>query len=524
MSTKRNATMTIETRNHPRFAPRLIGVVASLALLGSLGLSACKKVEETTPPDQTAATDVTAEPEAPARVFPDPPPPSEQRPVNFPELQKFELPNKLSIIIVENHEVPLIDVRLVIKAGEIHGELLAGMTASMLSEGTKKRSKAKIDEEIEQVGSSLRSSAGEHNVVVGTRVLTPNLKLALELVNDVVQNPKFDDAALAKQRDQYKVGIQGEKSDGGALAQRLISQLLFPPGHPYAQPFPTDAEIDAITTADLRKFHETWYRPNNAYLVLSGNVTKADVEKLVEKTLGTWKPAESFPDHPLEAFTSTDYQKMVPSGYVVHIVDRNQISADMVLANINGIARNHPEWEKMSALTKLFGGGMASQLFRDIREVRELTYNIGAYQAAQKAIGTFAIVTQTKKVDEMLNALFEHIDRLRSEDPTDVEFKTAVDNLALSFPLQIETASQIAGKVLTMQTYGLPENYYNNYIDEVRKIEIGDIKATAAKHVHPNPIIVIVGKASKIKQQLKDVPRLADATIVEYDTDLKPKK
>ncbi|HVH98048.1 MAG TPA: pitrilysin family protein [Enhygromyxa sp.] len=508
----------MKIRNH-----RLISITAGVVLLASLGLGACDKgTGDTTPPDQPTKTDPQPEQTA-KRVFPDPPPPSEQRPVNFPELQKFELPNKLTVYIVENHEVPLVDVQLVIKAGTIHDELIAGLTADMLGEGTKKRSKAKIDEEIEQIGSSLSSSAGEHNSAIATRVLKPNLKFALELVNDVAQNPKFDEAALAKLRDQQKVAIQGEKSDGGALANRLTSLVLFPKGHPYAQPFPTDAEIDAIKADDLRKFHETWYRPNNAYLILSGDVTKAEVEKLIEKTLGTWKPAESFPAHPLEAFTGDDYQKAVPKDFVVHLVDRNQISTDIVLANINSVARNHPDWEKMSALTKLFGGGMSSQLFRDIRETKELTYNIGAYQAPQKAVGVFAIVTQTKKTDEMLNALFGHIERLRTSDPTDVEFKTAVDNMALSFPLQIETASQIAGKVATQLTYNLPDDYYNKYIDEVRKIQIADMQATAAKYVHPIPVIVIVGKASKVRQQLKDVPQLADAKIIEYDTDLNPK-
>src|SRR5690606_6186247 len=102
-------------------------------------------------------------------------------------------------------------------------------------------------------------------------------------------------------------------------------------------------------------------------------------------------------------------------------------------------------------------------------------------------------------------------------------FKAAVDNLALSFPLQIETASQIAGKVSTMLTYGLPADYYNGYIDDVRAITLGDIKATAAKHIHTTPVIVIVGKAAKVKKQLKDVEVLKDAKIYEYDTDLNPK-
>lgn len=517
-------TIRHEVSSRPGYRAAWFSITAGFALLGSLALGACDRGKnDSTPPEQTVKVEPTTEPEEPARVYPDPPPPSEQRPVNFPELQKFELPNRLTVYIVENHEVPLVDVQLVIRTGTLHDELIAGMTAQMLGEGTKKRSKAQIDEAIEQVGSSLSSNAGEHNSWVSTRVLTPNLKLALELVNDLVQNPKFDEAALAKLRDQKKVAIQGEKSNGGALAQRLTSMVLYPKGHPYGRPFPTDAQIEAIKTEDLRKFHETWYRPNNAYLILSGDVTQADVQKLVEKTLGTWKPAESFPANPLEAFTSDDYQAAVPTDYVIHLVDRNQISADIVIANINSVARNHTDWEKMAALTKLFGGGMSSQLFRDIRETRELSYNIGAYQAAQKVIGVFAIVTQTKKTDEMLDALFGHIERLRTTDPTEVEFKAAVDNLALSFPLQIETASQIAGKVATMLTYSLPDDYYNRYIEEVRKIQIGDMKTIAAKYVHPIPVIVVVGKAAKVRQQIKGVEKLKNAKIIEYDTDLNPR-
>ncbi|PRQ08235.1 M16 family metallopeptidase [Enhygromyxa salina] len=501
---------------------RFISIAAGAGLLASLGLTACdKNTEDPTPPAETV--EVEAPPAEPARVYPEPPPPSEQRSVNFPALQKFELPNKLMVYIVENHEVPLVDVQLVVKAGTINDDLVGAMTASMLTEGTKKRSKAKIDESIEQLGSSLSAGAGEHNSFIQTRVLTPNLKFALELVNDVAQNPKFDKDALEKQKDQQKVAIKGEKSDGGALAQRLTQKLLFPPGHPYAPDFPTDAEIDAVTPEALRAFHDLYYRPGNAYLILSGDVTQADVQKLVESTLGRWKPFEGeVPPHPLEAFTGADYQKAVPTELAVHIVDRNQISSDIVIANVNSVARNSPEWEKMAAVTKLFGGGMSSRLFRDIREERKLTYNIGSFQAPQKAIGAFLLVTQTKETDEMLSALLGHIDQLRTTDPTEQEFKAAVDNMALSFPLQIETASQIAGKVGTMLTYNLPEDYYNNYIEEVRKIELGDIKDTAAKHIHTTPVIVIVGKAAKVKKQLKDVKELEGAKIYEYDTDLKP--
>lgn len=499
---------------------RFTGLTACLTLAGSLAIGACqKKEQETVVPDEQTAEKQDEETE-PARVYPDPPPPTEQRPVNFPELQKYELPNKLSVIIVENHEVPIVDVQLVVKAGTIHDELLAGLTASMLTEGTKKRSKAKIDETIEQIGSSLNAGAGEHNAYVSTRVLKPHLDVALDLVHDVTQNPKFDQEALDKLKEQQKTAIKSEKSDGGALAQRLMGKLLYPEGHPYGQSWPSEKEIEGLSTEKLAEFHDTWYRPNNAYLILSGDVTKDEVEKAVEKTFGKWKPAESFPSHPLEQFKPEDYQAAVPTELEVHIVDRNQISSDIVIANINSVARNSPEWEKMAAMTKLFGGGMSSRLFRDIREEQKLTYNINSFQASQKAVGAFAIVTQTKEVGDMLTRLFEHVETLRTTDVTEDEFQATVDNMALSFPLQIETASQISGKVRTMLTYNLPDDYYNTYIDRVRAIELGDIKETAAKHVHPIPVIVIVGKAMKVEKQLKDVPQLKDAKIIKYNTDL----
>jgi zinc protease len=514
---KEDLTMKIRTTS------RLFSTLGVLTLASGLALGGCDKPEPDTTPPVDATPQPDPQPEPPKRVYPEPPAPSAQRPVNFPEVQKIELPNKLAVYVVENHEVPIVDVQLVIKAGSMHSELLAELTANILSEGTKKRTKAQLDEAIEQVGSSLNVYADLYDANITTRVLKPDLQLALDLVNDVARNPRLEQAALDKLKASQKVAIASEKSNGGALADRLSGQLLYPAGHPYGPKLPTDAEVDAITLESIKAFHDTWYKPNNAYLILSGDVTKDEVRKMVEKSLGTWTPANSFPSHPLEKFAAADYQKAVPTELVVHIVDRNQISADIVLANVNGVARNSPEWNAMSAVVKYFGGGMSSVLFRDIRETKKLTYNINAYQDSQKAVGEFGIVTQTKEVDQMLNAVFQHIEDLRGKEPDTTYVQASLDNMALSFPLQIETATQIAGKVATMLTYNLPETYYNTYIDDVRKVKVEDIKATAAKHVHPIPVIVIVGKAKKIREQLANVPYLKDAKIVEYDTDLNKK-
>lgn len=499
-------------------------LLPSLAL-AALVVAGCKPTD-TTPPDgdTTPKGDTTDEtPEEEARNYPDPPPPSEPRPVNFPDLQTFEMPNKLKVYVVENHEVPIVDVNLVINTGEVHDELLANMTASILSEGTKKRSKEKLDAAIEQVGAGLSVSAGTLDSSIGTRVLSKDVSLALDIINDVAQNPKMNPESVDKLKKAQKVGLRASKSSGTELAQRLLGKVLYPEGHPYGRPFATEADIDAVTVEKIKEFHDTWYRPNNAYLILSGDIDKAAAEKLVKKTLGRWEPRrEDFPAHPLEAYDGNAYQAAVPENIEVHIVDRKSVSADIIVGNL-ALARNHPDWIKMSVMNRILGASASSRLFQDIRETKRLTYNVNSSMVPAKAIGPFVIVTQTKEVDQMLTALLGHLDDIKSKDPTDQEFEAARNALARSFPLQVETPSQIAGKVSTQLSYSLPEDYYRTYRDNVLAVEKGDIREVASKHLR-TPVIVIVGRAKKIQRKLEDVDALKGAKIVVYDTDLKPKK
>lgn len=497
----------------------LFTLLTGLAFISTPACVVDKNKVET--PDEAPAP--APEEKVAERVYPDPPPPEDPRPVNFPELQQMKLPNGLAVYVVENHEVPLVDVQLVFKTGSIDDELRAGMTADILLEGTggkKGLSKAEINERIEQVGSSLDAGAGRFTTTIGTRVLKPDLDMALELVSKVAMEPKMDPKALDKLKDAAKVDLRNQKSTGQALGSRLLGQILYPEGHPYGRPFSTDEQIDAITVDDLKKYHETFYVSNNAYLILSGDITLDEVKASVEKTLGKMKPAQEFPEHPLAKFTAEDYQKAKPEKIVIHLVDRKSISTEIFVANLS-LARNHADWIKWTMVNKILGAGVSSRLFQDIRETKDLTYGIGSTVVPAKGIGSFVIATQTKFVDEMMDALFDHIDRIREEDPTQKEFDQAKNALSLSFPLTIESAGQVANMVDTQLTYGLPENYFATYRDEVLKVEMNDVKATAAKWIDPTPVIVMVGRKRKILSALANVEELKDAEVIVYDTDLK---
>lgn len=500
---------------------RFISFSTGLALSCSFAAVGCDKGDGATEAPAPAPVAQNNEPEAkPKKIYPDPPPPSDPRPVNFPELQKAELPNKLHIYVAENHEVPLVDVQLVVRAGDMYEDLVADMTASMLTQGTKKRSKEKIDNTIEQVGGSLSSGTNTLTAAVSTRVLTKDVGTALDLVADVAQNPKFDEEALGKIKDQQKESLKGAKSDAGALGRTLLDMKLYPEGHPYGRPFPEESEIDAVSVEQLQKFHDAYWRPNNAYLMFSGDITLEEAEKLAKKHFGYWKPAEAFPDHPLEKFGQTEYQAALPKKMTVHIVDRRGASADIFLGNLS-MARNSPDWEKFAVLNKVLGGGFGSRMFQHIREEKQLTYNINSNVESAKAMGSFVIATQSRKISEMLNAVFGEIDAIRGEGPSEEEYVYARDSIANSFPLAIETASQVAGRARTTLTYGLPDDYWRTYRDRVMAVQLEDTKKAAQQYIHEVPVIVVVGKASKVKKELKDVKALEGAKVIVYDKDLK---
>lgn len=502
------------TRDSRTTSPALLVSAIALASLAT----ACKpKAEPTKQPDPVVTPTPEPVAEAPKRIYQDPPAPSEPRPVQFPDLQKFTTKNGIDVYVVENHEVPLISAQLVVRAGTMDDEQLAEMTASMLGEGTKTRAKAKIDEEIEFVGGRLGAGAGVHDTSVFTQVLKKDIKLALGLMADEVLNPAFPEAALVKLKDKAKTALKASKADADNLADTLFGMVAYPEGHPYGRPMPTEGQIDAVNLDAIKKFHSDFYRSNNAYLILSGDISPAEAQPLIEGLFGKWKPIEGAPPvNPLNNFPKYEHPKQL----VVHLVDRAGSAQSEVRIGNLALARKHPDWIKFDMASDILGGGSTGRLFLDVREEKGLTYGVYARMESGQAPGTWMIwtKTKTKTTGEMLTALFGHILKMRNEAPTQREYDEVLTQAIGSFPLGIETADQIAGRVRTILTFGLAPDYWKTYRDEVRKVQIADIQAMSEKYMNKTPIVVIVGRADKVESQIKDA--LKDATIVHYNTDL----
>ena len=503
---------------------RLSRSVRPVGLGVALALVACQPQGQTTPPGPTPTPTDTPDGPAktkPGRKYPAPPPPTAPKPVGFPDIASFELDNGLAVYVIENHEVPLVNAQLVVRCGTMDDEYLASFTADMLGEGTRSRSKAKLDEAIEFVGGSLGAFSSTHVTTVFAQSLDTDLKLAMLLMADEVQNPLFPASALGKLKQRAKAGLRATRSNADALADTLFDMQVYPEGHPYGRPLGTEAEINAIGVDDIRKFHETFYRANNAFLLLSGDITVPEAQPLVERAFGGWATAElrDLPPNPLNQFTRYE----LPEKLQVHLVDRpGSVQASIRVGNV-ALARNHEDWASLEVTNAILGGGPNARLFQDIREEQGLTYRIGSRVSAGQAPGTFAIKTQTRTptTGAMLAGIFEHIERIRSREPTRDEFESNVRTLVGSFPLQVETADQIVSKVKHQIIYGLPKNYWQGYRDGITRVELPEVRKAALRYIHALPVVVVVGNAAEIRPQIESV--LPGAEVIAYDENLQPK-
>lgn len=454
------------------------------------------------------------------RQYPPPPPPTAPKPVNFPEVASFRLPNDLAVYVIENHEVPIVTAQLVVRCGTMDDEFLAPFAARMLGEGTRSRSKAKLDEAIEFVGGTLVAFADTHVSTVFAQSLSSDLKLAMLLMADEVQNPIFPPAALGKIKQESKAALRSRRAQPDLLADALLRSLVYPAEHPYGRPLPTEAQIDAIDLEDVRKFHATFYKANNAFLLISGDITAEKARPLVERAFGAWPAAElhTLPPNPLNRFTRYE----LPGELIVHLVDRPGATQATIRVGNLAMARNHEDWAALSVASEILGGSPNARLFQDLRESRSLTYGIYSEVTQGQAPGMFFIETETRSPGAMLAGIFEHVARLRAEDPPRAEYETAVRKLVGSFPIQVETPDQIVDKVQEQLVYGLPEGYWRTYRDSITSVELSEVRKAAQKYVHALPIIVVVGDAAAIRSEIQAV--LPTAKIVEYDGSLVPRK
>ena len=469
-----------------------------------------------TPPSAAAAAPAapvvaSAAPPAPGRETPDapfrqlPPPAGPEPTFKPPKPKRFKLKNGLEVMLVEFHDLPLVDFNLMVKTGGAANPVdragLADLTAHMLDEGTKTRSALAIADQVAALGATLSTGSTWDSSNVSLSTLTKNLDPAIALFADVVINPSFEPKEFERVRDNLLTAITRRKDSPPTVANLAFTRLLYGQKHPYGWPMAgVEASIKKLTPADLRGFYDKYYHPNNAALLVAGDTTEKELRGKLDAAFAKWR-----------ARGATAPKLPAPDGAVtatrVFLVDKADAPQSSIRVGLIGIERKSPDYFPVTVMNLILGGGFY-RLDLNLREGKGWTYGARSTFDARRTPGPFSaggefVATHTAdSVEEIL----KEVKTIRETDVSDAELSRAKDQITKSFPARFATRASTAGQLADLAIYGLPDSYLRDYTKKIAAVTKEDVHKMARKYLSSDKLsIVVVGDQKSVKDGLSKI-------------------
>jgi zinc protease len=448
-----------------------------------------------------------------------PPPPSAPRSVKLPQPVEKTLKNGLRVIVVERGGLPLVTAQLLVKNGaEVDPDNLPGaanMTAALLTEGTATRTAPQIAEEIEALGGRLDTRAGWDASGVSVNVMSARIAAAMAILADVARNPAFKAEEIERQRQQAIDDLSVRLSQPGTIARAVAARVLFgtsPYGHMLTG---TPESLERIKRDDLVKFHQTYYRPDNAVLVIGGDIKSQEAFSLAEKLFGDWpKPAAALP-----APKAVDKQSGPQKPRVV-VIDKPDAGQAAVVLVRSGLKRTDPDYFRGIVANSVLTG-YSGRLNQEIRIKRGLSYGARSSLDVRRDTGPFTAETQTKNESgaEVASLIINEVKRLSSEAVSDTELMPRKSVIIGNFGRTLETNDDLVNQIGNLALYGIGLGEINNYINSVQAITAADVqKFAGSRLIASDASIIIVGKASEFLEALrKQFPEVEVIPVADLD-------
>lgn len=429
-----------------------------------------------------------------------PPRPIAARDVKFPPYAFKTLANGLQVIAVSHHEQPAVSLRLLVRAGAAQDPDkrpgVASLAATLLDQGTATRSAEQIANAIDSIGGAMGTGAGADLSFIQAIVMKDSLNFALDLVSDVAQHPAFATEEIERQRQQSLSGMRVSYDDPEFLANVVFDRLVYG-FHPYGRPQAgTPEAVAALTRDDLLAFHKKWFGANNAILAIVGDVTPEEAFAGAERAFGAWARTAAEAGKPIDP--------PPPTRRLIVIDKPGAVQTEIRVGNL-AIARKHDDFMAMDLAAKVLGGEGANRLHRVLRSERGLTYGASADFNALKQAGDIVAQTNTRSetTGETLRLMIDEVSKLLRERVGERELEGAQEYLTGSFPLTIETPSQIARQILNAVFFGLNMNDLQTYRERVNAVTVDDVQRVSRNYLHPDRLtIVLVGDAAAFVKQL----------------------
>jgi zinc protease len=422
--------------------------------------------------------------------------------VSLPPITTRQLPNGLKLMIVEQHELPLADFVLLVGSGSTADPAskpgIANLVSAMLREGTTTRKSLEIADQIAFLGIRLSPTSSWESSTLSLHTPTAQLDSALALFADVALHPSFPANEFERVRKTQLTELLQLRDQGAAIASIAFPAIIYGSAHPYGAPAQgTEASVKALTTGDLQSYYQANFRPNNATLIVVGDVTPAQVEQKINALFGSWQRAD---------IPQINYSEPPKSGATtIYLIDKPGAAQSSFRIGEVGVPRSTQDYFALTVMNTILGGSFTSRLNQNLRETRGYTYGAGSRFDMRRAAGPFLASAEivTAKSDSALLEFMKELNGIRQLVPP-AELSRAKRYLQLQLPGNFETTQQIAAALVPVALYGLPLDYYNNYVQNIEAVTQADVARVAQQYINPGSLaVVIVGDRKTIEAGLK---------------------
>ena len=439
--------------------------------------------------------------------------------VSFDTFERDFLDNGMELIVAHRSAVPVVNFSLRFDAGFASDQFALPGTSSlamaMLDEGTSERSALEISDEAALLGARISAGSGIDSSVVTLNALSANLDGSLDLYADIILNPAFPAQELDRLRKQRLAGIQQEKTQPVGMALRLFPKLLYGEDHAYSLPLTgsgTEESVAQISREALVDYHQTWFRPNNATMIVVGDTTMADIKPKLQRLFRRWDAA----DVPTKNISDVALR----AGESIYIIDRPGAEQSVLLAANIAPSRGAGDEIAIETMNEIIGGSFTSRVNMNLREDKSWAY--GAFTLmlstkGQRPFIAYAPVQTDKTMESMAELKRELVEYLGDNPATPDELAKVKANNTLSLPGRWETASAVLNDIGQIVTYELDDDYWNTYAQNVRNLSLDQVNAAASEVIKPDNLVwVVVGDREKIESRIREL-EFGEITLLDVD-------
>ena len=429
---------------------------------------------------------------------------SPKKVTNLRPFEEVTLPNGLYILFVDDQTLPIVDFNLLVRAGSAldteDKSGLSALTHQMMTEGTKKRTPKQQADDFAFLGTALGASSGLELNGISTEGLAHYKNELLDLFSDAVLNPRFDAQDFSRAKAQSISLIKKSYDNAGQIADQIFDETLFGKsgyGLPRAG---TVSGMSKVQLKDVTQYYNTYYRPNNAMLAVTGQLTPEFKEK-VKSVFGSWKSGE------IPQVTQANPKN--PEQTAIVFSHKKDLKQAEIRIGQMGIARNDPDYLALRAANVVLGGAFASRLNQHVRDDLGLTYSIHSGFNTLKQPGDFSISTFTRfdKVAETLTESKKVLDQFVAEGANEAELQAAKNLMIGQFPAIIESADLLANQMLLLRFHGISPDYLKNFNQSVSALKLKDVNAAVKRKIKTDQMLIVVfGEKEQVEKELKDIP------------------